>query len=258
MRNNLVIILCFLSSMLFGIEWSDNNVIKFNSTNLFDNLQDYDNISAGDGFISSSSADTNAAWLLTCGITINDNYVFSSAFVNMAVTDADEAASNSYVTLKIFDNNDGEIIHKQVFYKTGSMELNNIFLKDASIYLEIAGGNAIVYSFGITRKGLSLLQTNDLSITPLIIFNGESTLNISLSLNYPALVDILIFDKKGTVIDAVCRQRFFREGMSALTWDPGSSRIPGLASGNYFIYFKAETLSGKSAEIVKKLIFVDN
>ena len=118
--------------MLSAVEWSMNNTIKFTSEKLsnFDGLQDYSNIIVSNGCIS-PSGESNS-YLLTSGIPIEDNYVFSSAFVNIT----DNGGSNSYVTMKVFDNADSENIRKQVFYKSGSFELNNIFLRNVTICLE--------------------------------------------------------------------------------------------------------------------------
>ncbi len=252
MKGSIAIILCFSWSMFFAVEWSMNNTIKFNSDKLsnFDGLQDYNNIVISNGYIS-PSAESNS-YLLTSGIPIDDNYVFSSAFVNIV----DNGGSNSYVTMKVFDNADSENIRKQVFYKSGSFELNNIFLRNVTLCLEFTGSDVQVYSFGLTKKGLSLINTNEFIIDPSILFSGENTLNISFSINYPAYTDILIFNKYGKIVDSVCKKRFFNEGTNSVIWDPGTSSVQDLISGGYFIYFKAVSLNNKTAEAVKKLIFV--
>jgi hypothetical protein len=85
---------------------------------------------------------------------------------------------------------------------------------------------------------------------------GENTLDISFDINYPAYADILIFNKSGKIVDTVCKKKFFNEGTNSIIWDPAGSAAGDLYSGDYFIYFKAQSLNGKSAESVKNLIFV--
>lgn len=251
MRSSLVFFLFFACPLLFGTDWSDNNVIKFTPEGLsnFMGLQDYNGINIGGGFLA-PAADTNC-WLLTEGIRLDNDYVFSSAFVNIS-----EGGSNSYVTLKVFDNSDGETVRKQVFYRSGSFEMNDIFLRNAVIYLEITGSDIQVFSFGMTRKELLLFNTNEFIINPSILFSGENTLDISFDINYPAYTDILIFNKYGKIVDTVCKNAFFNAGTNSIIWDPGSPPPADLRSGDYFIYFKARSLNGKTAESVKNLIFV--
>ncbi len=258
MRSSLILFFCFSWSLFFGVDWSQNNVIKFTPDNLsnYEGLEDYNNIGTSNGYFTPLS-DTNS-WILTSGIPLEENYVFSSAFVNLARADESGVTTNSYVTLKIFDNADGETISKQVFYKSGAFELNNIFLKNVVIYLEITGSDIQLFSFGMTRKELSLINTNEFEISPSILFSGENTLDISFSINYPAYTDILIFNKFGKIVDSVCKKRFFNEGTNSVIWDPENSPVSDLVSGGYFIYFKALSLNGKSAEAVKDLIFVKN
>src|SRR5271157_608969 len=131
MRVIALFILCFSCSVFFGSDWSDNGIIKFTAGSLgnFEGLQDYNNIIVTNGFVVPTS-ETNC-YLLTEKITIGDNYIFSSAFVNFSRPEDAPLSSNSYVTLKIFDNADDETIRKQVFYKSGAFELNNIFLRNA-------------------------------------------------------------------------------------------------------------------------------
>ena len=258
MRSGIILFFLFSSSILFSINWSENNTIKFNSDRLtnYNDLLDYSNIEITNGYITSAS-DSNC-WLISSDISVDDDFVFSSAFVNFTVADDNGISSNSSVTLKVFDYEDAENMHQEVFYKSGSFELNNIFLRNVTIYLEIHGADTHVYSFGVTKKQLSLINTNDLHIIPSILFSGENTLNISFSINYPAYTDILIFNKYGKIVEPVCKKKFFNEGTNSVIWDPETSPVRDLVSGGYFIYFKAVTLNGKSTEAVKNLIFVKN
>ncbi len=257
MINKLIIILFFCFTFSYGMDWSENNVLKFNSSSLKDyqNLLDYENITIGDEFISSTN-NTNS-WLLSSDITLDNNYILSGAFVNIGRTD-ENGVSNSYVFMRIFDNDNGQMLQEKTFYNTGSLELKNIFIKNASLYLEIVGTDIQLYSFGLVRKELALLETNDLVIIPDTLFYEENILKVDFNLHYPSIVDIILFDKNGTIIDYICQKAYFHEGQNSLSWNADSSRNKQLSSGTYFIYLKARTLNGKEGEIIKKLLFVKN
>ncbi len=247
----IIVVLVLIFNNMFCLQWSRNNVIKFTPDLVknFDNIMDFENIDFQEEYIK-PVGNTNS-WLVSYPIDIGRDFAVTEAFINF-----ESSSTNSYVTLIVKDNENDEIIKGGIFYRSGKIDLINVFKKSVSIYIENVGSEIKIYSFGLVRKKDMIISDSDISISPEILFFDEDDLRIDFSLNFPSFLDVILFDKNGKIIDYTAKGQFFREGKNTLYWHPSESSSPNLISGTYQIYFKAKTSDGKEVETIKEFIFV--
>lgn len=250
MRQFLIFIFLTISVSLYSYEWSKNNIMKFYSKHDKSKIEDYENINFEEYYFAATSISNS--WMHTKNIAVGTNYVVSSLFVNI-----ENHNNNDYAILMVRDSENDEILSKQVFYKTGSTKLKNMFQKKVYISLELIGTNIRVLSYGVKRIREVIIKLGEISIYPPVYFYGEGDLFIDFKLRFPAKLDIVIFDEQGTIIDYVSKKQLLKEGRYAFRWNPLTSSSTDMASGIYFVYFKALSIDGKKIEISKKFRFVN-
>lgn len=254
MKKTLLLVLAGLvgfSVQAAAEDWSRNNVIKFTPELLkkFDRIRDYENVAVTEGGIFAVSP-TNA-WLQSYPIEIGADSVLASAFINLEVTNP---SSKSYAVLKVRNAGNDSLIQKKTFYRSGKIDLQNIFRKTVTVGVELYGTDVRLLSFGLTRKPEVIItaDTNDLLITPPVLFYNEKILRIDFSLRYPAVLDVILFDRNGKIVDSIARKSYFSEGTNTLFWYPGKNS----ATGRHQVYFKVVAIDGKEVELIKDFIFV--
>jgi hypothetical protein len=247
----LTIPLLLLLCTFFGSSFSRNNIIKFSAANVknFELIADYQSIEIFPEFIQ-ATAESNA-WLQTYPVDIGNDFVPNSVFVNFT-----SERSNSGVILQVRDSQNDNLIREKFFYKSGKMDLVNIFNKHIYLNLDILGSDIRIFSYGIVRKPEVIITSNEALILPEVLFFDESSLNIDFFLHFPAYLDIILFDNHGNVIDYVAKSAFYKEGQNSLIWEPLQSQSKTLKSGPHYIYFKVRSIDGKIVEITKKFLFV--
>ncbi len=255
MGRSALIILIILSIIprinQYGIQWSRNNVLKFTPVSIsnFENIHDYENIDIGHDFIQ-PSLDTNS-WIQTCRQNIGDDFVLTSSFINFTTESTD-----SFLTLKLINSANDDVISEKKLNQSGKIDLVNVFNKNIYLQIENKGKDIKIYSFGLVRRRELVATSNDIFISPPILFFEEENLKIDFSIRFPANLDVIIFDKNGKIIDYIAKNELFSEGSNILLWDPSVSKSTSLISSKYLIYFKIKTTDGKETGIVKDFIFV--
>ena len=215
-----------LAVPLFGLQWSRNNVLEFTAANLtnFANIADYNAIDIMPEYLA-AAADTNS-WLMTYAIDAGDNYVFSEAFI-----DFESDSSNGSMVIRLRNYDDDALLMEESFTRSGKMDLSTIFNKKVYLNVEAIGGNIRILSYGLARKPEVVITSNDIIVLPELLFFGESGLNIDFFLHFPALLDIILFDPDGNIIDYITKSRFFHEGQNTFNWDISGSRSAFLNPG---------------------------
>lgn len=235
-------------------EWSLNNVIKYNPENSsnYAKMIDYENISIlASGIRATDSA--AGAWFQSYPVDVGSDYILSGAFINLYATD-----TNSYAVLSVRDSENDALIQSRTFRQSGQIDLVNMFVKNVYLHAEIRGGGIQVLSYGLTRKPEIIITPDDLTIKPALLFYEENVLRMDFTLRYPAFIDVILFDKYGTIIDTIVRKEFFSEGDNFLYWEPSPASHRKLVSGTHHIYFKVLSTDGKQVELIQDFIFVKN
>lgn len=192
-------------------------------------------------------------WFRTYSVEVGDKYILDSAFINLEIDN-----SNSYVVMRVRNEEDDEIIQEKIFRQTGNMDLVNIFNKTVYISMELVGDGIRVYSFGLGRTEEIIMNDTDIHISPDMCFYGEDILTIDYTLNVPSWMDIIIFDANGGIIDYILEDWYLTEGDYLLAWNPlKSSAGYELPSGTYFVYFNAESVNDKNYQTTKSFLFVN-
>lgn len=246
----LFILLISSAVAAFAEDWAKNDVIKFTpaSVSNFDRIKDYENIEVlPDRIVATGS--TNA-WLETYPIDVGDNYILTSAFISLENTNT---TGHSFAVLKVRNSGNNSLIQQKTFTRSGKIDLLNVFNKNVTVILELFGPGISVLSYGLTRKPEVVMTSNDLIITPPVLFYGEQILKVSFSLRYPAFLDAILFDRNGKIVDIIAKNSFFPEGDNSLYWEPGARNV----SGKHQLYFKVRSTDGKELEILKDFIFVN-
>lgn len=254
MKKTFLFILLAFPAAVFPGDWANNDVIKFTPAGVqnFDRIRDYENILVLTDRIA-AAAPTNA-WLESYPIDVGSNYILSSAFINLENANSSSSApAQSYAVLKVKNSGNNALIQQKTFTRSGKIDLLNVFNKDVTVMVEIVGQGISVLSYGLTRKPEVVMTDRDLVITPPVLFFSEQILRVSFSLRYPALLDVILFDRHGKIVDVIAKNAFFSEGDNSLYWEPGAKNV----SGKHQIYFKVRSTDGKELEIVKDFIFVN-
>jgi len=251
----IIMISVLLNVTAYGAEWSINQVMKFTPAiiNNYNGIADYESIKIEKDFL--TLQDSANGWLQTETISLEKDYILSSAFVHFTQVKTEKASTNSRVKLCLINEDTGKTILEKIFFSSGSMDLTNVFYENYSLRLEIYGSDILIESFGLTRKKLVIINTNEIIVKPDILFYGEEKLNIKFNLFYPVFLDIILFNEKGTIIDYLSQRKLFKEGTYNIEWDPEQSKSPNLSSGKYIVYFNIKALNGKQIEATKKFLF---
>lgn len=246
----LFILALFTVTAAFAEDWAKNDVIKFTPGNVrnYEKIKDYENILVlSDRIIASAPAN---AWLESYPIDVESNFILSSAFINLENTNT---TGNSFAVLKVRNSGNNALIQQKAFSRSGKIDLLNVFNKTVTVTIELSGPGISILSYGLTRKPEVVMTQSDLTITPPVLFYSEQILRIAFSLRYPALLDVILFDKHGKIVDVIAKNSFFSEGENSLYWEPGERNV----SGKHQIYFKVRSTDGKDLELLKDFIFVN-
>lgn len=280
MRKLTCLFILFFAPTLHAVEWSRNDIVKFTASSLrigselseIRGIRITNSTITGDpsmieadtawGVLSGSETDSTAIlsttvprtpWLRTETISVGDSFMLGSAFVNMKVSDPD-----SYVLFVIRDLFTDDIIFEHRFDSTVSIPLVNVFNKEVTVALEFYGQGAEVYSFGLRRIFERLIETNDVALSPSMLFYGEEPLDIRFKLRVPSWMDVIVFDNSGKLVDYVLKETYLEEGEYLYQWEPlQTSSIHELTSGMYYVYIRARSLDGKCAEISRRFQFAN-
>jgi hypothetical protein len=250
----IVLILLFAFSGAYSLDWSRNDVFKFTPSRVsnFDGLLDYENIEINPYYLTFSAGSNS--WFRTADIEVGSNYVLSTLFVNLDITNncLSMNNTNSYVVLKIKDSRNDRVIQEKAFVTSGSLTLSNVFNKQIYIWAELYGEGIQIYSFGLSRMPEVILQKKETALSPLLLFYGEENLSIDFTLHFPAFLDIIIFNSQGKIVDNLASQQFFKEGRYKIQWNPAYCASKFLISGSNWVYFKVRSVDGKESEITRK------
>ncbi len=280
MKRLAVLILLLAANASYSVEWSRNNIVKFTADTLrpgrelteshglvlsnsrITALPGYSNANASWGGLESSDPEaasilsatvTSNPWLRTEPISVGDEFILGSVFVNMTSSDP-----GSYVVLRIRDLFSDDIIFERRFDTTASFPLVNVFNKNVVLTLEFYGDSAEVYSFGVKRIFERLMEDNDIDLNPGLLYYGEGPLDIRFLLRVPSVMDIVLFDNNGALVDYILRKEYLPEGEYSYEWEPlDTTSRHELLSGLYYVYFSAKSIDGKSVELSKCFQFVN-
>lgn len=253
MRKHLILVNLFsiIFASGFTLDWSRNHVWKFHALQVTNGLlmDDFDSVLFEKNWLMTDHQ--NSGWLETEEISVGNDFVVANAFINMK-----SEIPGSGVRISLKDAESDETIKEQFFTDTGKMELLNVFNKQIKMVLELIGQDVRVFSFGLTRKPEIVMKTDEVIVLPDLLFYQEESLKIDFTLHFPAFLDVILFDKRGKIIDYIAQRAFFREGENTLFWEPESSSSEVLISGAHVVYFKVRSIDGKMVEITKPFVFV--
>ncbi len=236
-------------------EWSRNDVLKYAAGRAegYSRMLDHENVTVGEFDLRASVA-TNA-WIITRPVFVGENHILAGAFLNLddAVTDP-----SSFAVLSVRDSTSDRVIREQIFTNSGRMGLENVFQKNVYLRLELFGTNVSVLSYGLVRQPEVIMTEDDLRISPAVLFDRENILRIHFTLRHPAVLDVILFDRSGRIVETLVKEDFFPEGDNFLYWEPPAVGARHLASGSHLIYFRARSTDGKTVELTRRFIFVKN
>lgn len=283
MKRWIAVLIFALASSAYPLEWSRNNIIKISADNVMSSrfvteahgviatnskilpqpgypaqtaleaASEWRSMPQGDDPAILASTVPLNPWLRTDPISVGSNYILASAFVNMA-----SSAPDSYVVMRLRNRFTDEVLFERRFDGASSCPLTDVFDKEIVMTLEFYGNSLEVYSFGLKRLLEELIKPEDVALSPALMFYGEDDLRIDFKLRAPSWLDVIVFDKNGTLIDYVVNKTFLNEGEYTYRWDPLRSSTRGqLASGLYYVYFSARSMDGQTAEVSRSFEFVN-
>lgn len=248
-RKCLILCLLLLSSVSYSVKWSKNNVWKIQAGRTVpDGVLDFENIQFDTGYLQAVEGKT--AWLRTYPISLGRDHVVKDMFINFSSTE------NAQVLMQLRSSEDDSILEQTYFSNSGAYSLQNIFHKEVYLSMEFTSNTVKMWSFGLTRQPEIVMNPEETAVRPGLLFYAEQVLDIHLRLRFPAYVDILVFDKYGTIIDYIAQNQLHSQGEYHYNWDPQFSSSARLHSGIYFIYFKTLSTEGKVVEDRKKFWLV--
>jgi len=257
MKNKLILIIysvLFINNILIPINWSKNNIFIFTPLQIISNslLQDYNSIELNSNIIIISNNDNS--WLKTENIYVGSDYFPSSFFINFNKNNNDH---NQFIKFILRDSHNDNILFSYDFYNLGAVTFSNIIEKNIYIQLEFYGDSFEIFSFGLGRTKIKIINENDISIEPNQVLYGEDLLKIKFYLNYPFIIDIIIFDKDGKIVTYLAKNELFYNGENILIWDSKKHKSDILGSGIYFVYFLIYIDDFRYKEIIKKFRFIN-
>jgi hypothetical protein len=236
-------------SFPFTAEWSPNHVWKYSARELsaLDDFRDSGGLT-NDGSAIRAMVDTNA-WLFTWSIDVGQRYIPDHAFINM-----DTLSTDSYAVLTVRDGESDEVLASHAFVDFGRIDLTGIFRTNLALSLEIVGTDAQVFSFGLVRKKLVVAREEDLLVLPGTLFMEEGELSVQFRLEYPASLDVLVFDPYGRLVERLAKDRSYDAGDHFLSWNPDPNA--SLPSGSYQLYFRARVPGRKPIEMTRMFTYI--
>lgn len=245
------IIFGLCSATSFGVGWGKNGVYKYDlkDTVFSKTMIEYRNIAVNNQKLYPTE-DTNC-FLKTYNIFVGSEYHIESAFINMETSDTD-----SYAALSVYDSFTDFLLGSKTFTGSGIISIPNCFEKDIYLTLELVGTNISVFSFGLKRVKSTIIGGGSFLIGPDICFYSETNVTVDFRLQIPSTLDVIVFDKYGTIIDYIGRQQYFAAGDVRLEWNPMLSRANTLESGICFIYIKAVSIENEVAEFTRRFRFI--
>ena len=253
----LIVFLVLLTVPMYSLHWSMNHILKLTPLNLsnYENIRDYSLFNIGESFLTPLSESNS--WMVSENINVGNKSVLDNAFINMK-----SRSTDSYVVLKLRNGYDDTVIQSEIFYQSGKLDLPDVFDGNVSIWLETVGTNIEIYSFGLVRKDKIILKDEDILILPDELYYQENSLEINFTLRFPAILDIIIFDRNGKIIETISRKQSFNSGKNIFYWTPVSKELETkegneLVSGTHLIYFLVKAPRFKTQEFLKKFLFVN-
>ncbi len=246
-----LVLILMVVNFSFAEKWSKNNVWKYQAWQLNhqNNLLDFENLIIYEDYFKSKTMQNT--WLRTPDISLGTDYVVKDMFVNFSTDD-----TNDRVLVQLHSSQDDSVLEQRYLSSLGVVPLQNIFEKQVYMTMEFQSTNIKVWSFGLTRQPEIVVKKDEVVVLPGLLFYSEQKLNIDLRLRFPAYIDIIVFDKFGTVIDYIAHSEFYKEGAYQFNWDPETSSTDYLHSGIYLIYIRTLSTDGKVVETEKQFWLV--
>lgn len=208
------------------------------------------------GVVTSNSAIMAAPNQQTNRIRIEDivlleEHSFTELFIRF-----EKKKFSSFVKINIYDAFTDTIVFSHDFDEQDILTFTNDQMPFTRVYIvaELHGNDIELRSIGMGMQAKKIID--DVVINKENIVASQDTLQVSITLNEAANVNLLLYDRKGNVCKKFLINKVLNTGTYQFVFDPQEVIFDYLGDKRYYVWLQATNLRSKPVEIIKTIKIV--